>query len=454
MKKFDLIVIGAGSGLDVASSAAGKGYNVAVVEKGPMGGTCLNRGCIPSKMLIHSADVANTIDTANKFGIIPNGYKVDWKAIIDRVSNAVDKDAADIFKGITSNHNITLYNLEAKFVGKKTLQVGSEKISADRILIAAGTRPTIPNIEGLLDIDFMTSNEALRQTSQPKHLIILGGGYISCELAHFYGSLGTKVTILQRNVRLLPGEDHELADIFTRSYKKRFNVHLGYTAKKVTKIDNNIQVFAEDIDGETLEIIGDQLLVATGRIPNTDSLDVAATGVKTNEHGYIVTDENMLTSVENIYALGDIAGNYFFKHSANQEARFVSYNLFNEDKMAIDYYAMPHAVFGNPQIAGVGYTEQQLVQEGIEYHKGECEYMETGMGQALMDEDGLVKVLATPEGEILGCHIIGHEASTLIHQPILAMKTDLNIQDIQNMVHIHPALSEVVERAFGDVGPV
>ncbi len=444
MKKYDLIVVGAGTGLDVAASATGKGYTVAIIEKGPMGGACLNRGCIPSKMLIHSADVAQTIDNAKKFGITPNGYNVDWLGIVERVSNAVDRDSAEILKGIKSDENITLYNLEGKFVGERTVQVGDETITAERILIAAGTRPRVPDIDGLDEVDFMTSIEALRKTTQPNHLLILGGGYISCELAHFYGSLGTEITILQRNVRLLPGEDHELADIFTKLYKKRFNVHTGFAAKKVFKDGEVIHITAESKDGEQLQVNGDQLLVATGRVPNTDTLDVAAAGVETNEY--------MQTSAENVWALGDIAGKFQFKHSANQEARYVGYNLFNDKPLAVDYYAMPHAVFGYPQIAGVGYTEEQLKKEGIEYSIGKCEFMQTGMGAALMDEDGLVKVMATSEGEILGCHIIGHEASTLIHEPILAMKAGLKVDDIQNMVHIHPALSEVVERAFGDIG--
>ena len=200
MKEFDLIVIGSGSGLDVAANAADKGYKVAIVDKGPMGGTCLNRGCIPSKMLIHSADVALSIDNAAKYGIISNGYEVDWPSIVNRVSDVVDKDSSDILEGIESNENITLYNLECKFTGERTVQVGEETITGERVLIAAGARPAIPMIEGLAEVDYMTSKEALRLTTQPKHLLILGGGYISCELAHFYGSLGTEVTIIQRNV--------------------------------------------------------------------------------------------------------------------------------------------------------------------------------------------------------------------------------------------------------------
>lgn len=202
-------------------------------------------------------------------------------------------------------------------------------------------------------------------------------------------------------------------------------MHTGFTAKKVFNNGEVIHITAESKDGEQLQVTGDQLLVAAGLVPNTDTLDVAAAGVETDEQGYIKNNEYMQTSAGNVWALGDIAGNFQFKHSANQEARYVSYNLFSDKPLAVDYRAMPHAVFGNPQIAGVGYTEEQLMKEGIEYTIGKCEFKGTGMGTVLMDEDGLVKVMATSEGEILGCHIIGHEASTLIHEPILAMKAGI-----------------------------
>jgi len=451
MREFDLIVIGSGSGQDVAVNAADKGYKVAIVEKGPMGGTCLNRGCIPSKMLIHSADVAHSIHTAKKFGIIPNKYEVDWPSIVNRVSAIVDKDSAEILDGTESNENITLYNLEGKFTGEKTLQVGDETITAQRVLIAAGARPTIPMIEGLDEVDYMTSTEALRLTSQPKHLLILGGGYISCELAHFYGSLGTDVSIIQRNVRLVPSEDHEIADILTKIYSERFNVHTGLEVKKASKDGEVIKLVAENKEGKQLEFSGDSLLIAIGVTPNTDLLDVEAAGVEISELGLIKTNEYMQTSADNVWALGDIVGNYFFKHSANQESRYVTYNLFTDSPLAVDYKAMPHAVFCSPQVAGVGYTEEQLKELGTKYHVGKCKFIETGMGEALMDKDGLAKILASPEGEILGCHIIGTEASTLIHEAILAMKADLKVGVIQNMVHVHPALSEVVQRAFDDL---
>jgi len=198
MREFDLIVIGSGSGLDVALAVVESGQRVAVVEKGPLGGTCLNRGCIPSKMLIHSADVMETINTAEQFGIKVKGYEVDFTSIVKRVTDDVDHDSAEIEKSLRSSKNPVLFKDECRFVDHKTLQVGNETIRAEKILIAAGSRARIPNIKGLKESGFITSDEALRLKVQPKVLTILGGGYIAAELAHFFGSLGTEINIVQR----------------------------------------------------------------------------------------------------------------------------------------------------------------------------------------------------------------------------------------------------------------
>jgi len=245
MQTFDLIVIGAGSGLNISSAAASKGMKVAVVEKGPMGGTCLNRGCIPSKIIIHSADVAETIKRSKSFGINSKLLSIDFKKITSRASNIVDKDARSIEEGINENKNTTLFKTEARFVADRTLKVGKTIIKGNKVIIAAGTRPSIPPIEGLKDVDYMTSTEALRLKKQPKTLTILGGGYIAAELAHFYGALGTKINIIQRNKCMVPGEDDEIKEKFTEIFKKKYNVLTGFNANEVRKKGKKFIVTAE-----------------------------------------------------------------------------------------------------------------------------------------------------------------------------------------------------------------
>ena len=451
MQAFDLVVIGAGSGLNISSAAADRGLKVAIVEKGPMGGTCLNRGCIPSKIIIHSADVAETIRKSGLFGISSKIFSVDFRKITARASKIVDKDAKEIEEGIREDKNTTLFKAEAKFISERTLKVGKETIKGDKIIIAAGTRPSIPQIDGLKDVDFITSDEALRLKKQPKTMTILGGGYIAAELAHFYGSLGTKISIIQRGNLLVPNEDGELSRTFTEIFRKKYNVLTNFDAAKVMKKGKNFVVTAQN-KKNFKKIISDSLLVAAGRTPNTDILDVKKGNAEVDEKGYIKTNEYLETTAKNTWALGDIAGKFLFKHSANLEAQHVYYNAISNKKIPVDYSAMPHAIFSSPQIAGVGMREQDLKQKNIDYATGRYDYINSGMGIALQDTDGFVKIFADRKTrKILGCHILGTDASTLIHEVIVAMKNNLSADAISNSVHVHPALSEVVQRAVNNV---
>lgn len=447
MEKFDLIVIGSGSGLDVANAAAQGGMKVAVIEKDRMGGTCLNRGCIPSKLLIHSADVMETIRTAGTFGIEVSGVKVDFEKIVRRTNGIIDPDSEGIRKAFESIDNPMLFHAECKFVGKKEIAVAGKTITADKILIASGTRPGIPKIDGLEGSGFITSDEALRLEKQPKVLTIIGGGYIACELGHFFGALDTKVNIVQRRDVLLVDEDEEVAKRFTEVFARKHSVYTGYAPTSVVKKNGNFVVSARNKQGKEAKIESDQLLIATGRVPNSDTLDLEKTGVKTDKAGFVEVDEYLETNVKGIFALGDAIGRYLFKHSANHEAQYAYNNLARQKKAAVDYTAMPHAVFASPQVAGVGQTEQELREKGVHYEKAVYPYINTAMGEALEDRDGFVKLLVGHDRKILGCHIIGADASVLIHEVLVVMKMGGTVDHIANTVHIHPALSEVVARA-------
>lgn len=446
MKKFDIIIIGSGAGSKVMRAALAQGYEIGYVEEGLMGGTCLNRGCIPTKILIHSADVIQTIRKASVFGVNAKIESVDFLKAMKR-SWAVDNDSRKIEDAVNGIDDVTLFRARARFTGPKTVKVGDEEITADKIVIAAGTRPAIPPVKGLDSVPYMTSDEALRLQQLPPELIIIGGGYIAVELAHFFGSMGSKIKILQRNVRLIPNEDREIGETFTGLFSKQYEVHLNFDPVNVEKKDGRIVVHSKD--GKSVE--GTHLLVATGRVPNTDILEAEKAGIRTGKKGYIETNEYMETSVEGIWALGDIAGEYLFRHSANYEADLVSWNIFHPDsRVKRDYTAMPHAIFSHPQVAGVGLTEQEL--EGKEYKTGRLPYMKSAMGEALDEQDGFVKFLVSPDNEILGCHILGPEASTVIHEVLVAMRTGNGKLDaITKTIHIHPALSEIIDRAARSV---
>src|SRR3989338_1631772 len=299
MKSFDLIVIGSGSGLDVAVGAAERGLKNAIIEQGPLGGTCLNRGCIPSKMIIHSAEVMQTINQSSQFGIEVTGKKVNFSQVIGRASSLVDSDARQIQQSLRSGKNPTLFTGKARFVGIKIVEINGQRITAKKIVIAAGARSTIPPIPGLNTVPFLTSTEALRLKTMPKSLIIIGGGYIAAELGNFYATLGCNVTIIQRGPLLIPREDKDVAELFTKLWKEKGKVLVNTNVINVkTQRDNVVVTVQQGTMTKTLH--AEKLLIATGVTPNTDSLDVAKTGVKTTKNGFIAVNKCMETSVPGI----------------------------------------------------------------------------------------------------------------------------------------------------------
>ncbi|MFC6767160.1 dihydrolipoyl dehydrogenase [Natrinema soli] len=462
MEEYDFLVIGSGSGLDVANVAADQGRSVAVVEKGRLGGTCLNRGCIPSKMLLYHADVVETIERAGEFKIDAAVNDVRFADIVREVTEDVHGSSDSIRRGLSSSDRHELYEAEGRFVDDRTLElVGGEydggRLSADTVLVAAGTRPAIPPIDGIDTVDYLISTEALQLETPPDHLVIVGGGYIAAELARFFGTFGSDVSIIGRRPELLPDADEEVAAEFTERYADRFDVYTGYEATAVSGDDDSITVEARpfaDARGsvaspdDPISVTGDELLVAAGRVPNTDTLNVEAAGIETDQAGFVETDEYLRTTADGVWALGDIVGEYLLKHNANHEAQTVARNLFGDGLEPVDYSAMPFAVFASPEVAGVGLTEQELRAADREYAKRTYRYEETARGSA-MKAEGFVKPIIDLEGEILGCHIIGPDASDLIQEVVVAMTAGSGtVHDIRESVHIHPALSEVVQRAF------
>ena len=464
MEEFDFLVIGAGSGLDVANVAANQGQSVAVVEKGPFGGTCLNRGCIPSKMLLYHADVLETIERADAFKIDAEVTDVDFADIVREVNDDVAEDADSIRRGLESSSQHSLFEGEAHFVDERTVEVsGGEddgaRLQAETVLVAAGTRPSIPDIEGIQGVDYLTSTETLQLQEVPDRLVIVGGGYIAAELGHFFGTFGSDVSIIGRRPHLLPTTDEEVAEAFTERYADRFDVYTGYEAVAAEESGDSVNVDARPYppdspagaDGEsddTVTVTGDALLMATGRVPNTDTLNPDAAGIETDDQGFVETDEYLRTTADGVWALGDIVGEYLLKHNANHEAMAVARNVFGDDLQPVDYTAMPYAVFASPEVAGVGAREEELRTADREFATNVHRYEETARGDA-MKAEGFVKVLIDLDGEILGCHIIGPDASTLIQEVVVAMKSGSGtVQDIRESVHIHPALPEVVQRAF------
>jgi dihydrolipoamide dehydrogenase len=452
MTDYDVLVVGGGTGNNVAAAAADAGLDTALVEKGKLGGTCLNRGCNPSKMLIQAATAANHVRDAEDFFLDASLDGVDFEAIVDDMDETLSALADGMEESYREKDNLTMYNDEAVFVDDRTVEVGGERVSGEKVVVAAGSRPLVPPIDGLDSVDYLTSSDALYLRDQPDSLVIMGGGYIAVEMGYFFESLGTDVKIIEMMDSLVPREDEAVSETFTEIARERHDVYTGHRATAVESDGSDIVVRAETEDGDEVAVSGEELLVALGRRPNTDTLDVEAAGIETDDNGFITVDDQLQASAENVWAQGDIADNAMFKHSGDYETQVTIDNVVHSEGREADLSAMPHTIFTEPQMSGVGATEQELREDGTKYVVSEQSIPGTPMGRAKKLDHGFVKVLAAPDGEILGCHMLGYEASTMIHEVVVAMRSaGGHVEDITGIIHAHPTLNKAVQYAFEDV---
>eukprot|EP00762_Andalucia_godoyi_P008272 ANDGO_03009.mRNA.1 Mycothione reductase len=453
-KHFDVCVIGGGAGMKIYNEASERSLKVALCEMERFGGTCLNRGCIPSKCLIHPADLVTQIqEDAAKLSItVPGSVSVDFPGLVDRVARLIDADADSIAPDVLADENVTWFRNPVKFVGERVLSDGETTFSADKVFIAAGARASIPDVPGLAGTPFMTYREALRNKALPKKLLVVGAGYIAMELAHWMGSMGSDVTVIARSEHVLRASDQECVREFLRVFSKRYDVRLNCGEWKSCAFDEATHEFTLKF-AHGLEIKGDGLLVATGVVPNSDLLDLKASGIATRHGGFVKVDDRLQTTCKNVWAFGDVAGNFLFRHSANFESDYLNDVVFERggdpaSAEPIDYTGMPHAVFSYPQVAGVGETEEELVKRGANYVSGVNPYAKSAMGMALISDHGFTKILVDADSRrILGFHAVGHEASTLVHNVIPLFRLGGKLEDLLYCVYIHPALNELVRNA-------
>jgi mycothione reductase len=448
MKEYDVIVIGSGSGLTIAQNALNQGLDVALIDKGPVGGTCLNLGCIPSKMLIYPADIIAQTKEAKKLGVTAEIIDIDFNFIMKRMRELVTEDSEQIRESLKTTKDLDFYEVEAYFTDEYTIQVGNTTISGNKIFIVSGARPLIPPISGIEDIDYLTNETILNLKETPESMIIIGGGYIAAEYGHFLAAMGTDVTIMQRGSRLVPEEEPDISSVLQKEMQKRMTIYTDTEAVRI-KRGNTYTVIGENTKTkEKIEANAQHVLIAAGRKSNADLLKVKNTGVETDKKGYIKVNEYLETSRENIWAFGDAIGKEMFRHVANREADIAWYNSTHKDKVEMDYKATPHAVFSHPQIASVGLTEK----EAQKHHKilvGVAHYTDAAKGIAMREEKGFAKAIVDRKNyQILGFHIVGPFAPILIQEVVNAMAVGGDLQYIGQPMHIHPALPEVVVRAF------
>ncbi len=451
---YDLCVIGSGSGNSLLDERFSS-MKVALVDKGingAFGGTCLNVGCIPTKMFVRPADLATAHAEAARVDVALAPGKPDWPAIRDRIFGRIDAISNSGKDWRIENEHITLLEGEARFTGEKTLGVAGGKLTADRFVIAAGSRPRPFDVEIPEGVTVHTSDTVMRLEKLPRSMVIVGGGFIAAEFAHVFSAYGTRVTIINRSGTLLRREDEDVARRFTRLMSRRVAVRLNQKlASFEPDEDGQILVVTTDASGIEYEYAAEVVLNATGRIPNGDTMNLAAAGVEMDDGGLIVVDEFQRTTADGIFALGDVSSPAQLKHVANHEMRIVQHNLLHpDDLIPANHDAIPHAVFSQPQIAAVGATEQELRESGRRYVKAVQDYGSVAYGWAMEDRESFCKLLADPEtGQLLGAHILGEQAPVLIQPLIQAMSFGLGVREMaRGQYWIHPALAEVVENAL------
>lgn len=452
---YDVIVIGSGPGGYVAAiRCAQLGLKTAIVEKYPtLGGTCLNVGCIPSKALLDSSEhYHNAAHTFETHGIKLSNLKVDLKQMITR-KNDVVKQNTDGIDYLMKKNKIEVHQGVGSFVDKTTVKVtkddgSTSDIQGKNIIIATGSKPsTLPFIK--IDKDrVISSTETLNLKEIPNHLVVIGGGVIGLELGSVYARMGAKVSVIEFMDSLIPTMDRTMGKELQKSLKKiGFEFFLKHKVTAVESKGKEVTVKAENTKGETIEVKGDYVLVSIGRRPYTDGLNAEAAGVKITERGQVEVNDHLQTNVPNIYAIGDVVKGAMLAHKAEEEGVFVAETILGQ-KPHINYNLIPGVVYTWPEVAAVGYTEEQLKEKGIKYKVGKFPFMASGRARASMDTDGLVKVLADAEtDEILGVHMIGPRTADMIAEAVVAMEYRASAEDIARMSHAHPTYTEAFKEA-------
>ncbi len=451
-ESFDAVVIGGGmAGLPLALRAARHG-RVALVERELLGGTCLNRGCIPTKTMIASAEVAHSARGAGELGVHVSTPTVDLEAVIDRKNGIVESIREGSYRAVEARDSLVFHKGKGRFTGRHSMQVGDEEIEFDKIFLNTGTRDSVAGIEGLDSVPYLTSRTILDWRDLPEHLVVVGGGFVGCEFAQMFRRFGSRVTIVQRSERLIPGEDSDISAAVLEGFDADdIAVMRSSTCTHVSGSAGSIRVECAGDGPDSVE--GTHLLIATGRVPNSDDMGIEHLGVELDVAGFVKVDDRLRAiGTDNIWILGDLRGGAMFTHTARDDADVVYRNVYRGGDRTIAGRVVPHAVFVDPEVGSVGLTEQAARDAGYDVMIGVQRFDGVAKAMAMGRTRGLIKfVVDQATDRILGCHIAGPDGSNLIHEASLAMVSGATYGDVGRMIHIHPTLSEGINSAAGGV---
>jgi len=456
MAAYDAIIIGGGqSGPFLAVRLAEAGQRVALIERGSMGGTCVNNGCIPTKTMVASARAAHVARTAAKYGVTTGPVSVDYGVVKARRDEIVAGSVKGLVDWLDATKGVTTIAGEARFTGPHEVEVNGERLNARQIFINAGGRPVVPDWPGLEDVPFLTNVSLMDLAELPRHLVIVGGSYIALEFAQMFRRFGSEVTVLEHGVRLISREDPDVSEAVQEILEAEgISLRFGARDYAVGQVEGDIRV-SFSIAGAVQSVTGSHLLVATGRRPNCEGLGLDAAGIAVDRRGYIIVDERLATNVPGVYAMGDINGRGAFTHTSYNDFEIVAANLLDGDDRKVSERIPAHNLYIDPPLGRIGMSETEAKTSGRKVLKGVLPMTRVGRARERGETQGFMKVLVDADSKlILGATLLGIEADEVVQSILHVMAAKQPYTLITRTMHIHPTVSELLPSLFGDLQPL